>query len=245
VEKIWYVMPVVMFAAVVRGYSGFGFAVIAVVGLNVFFEPQQSVAIVLSLDLICSLNLWKQAIKQADFPALKKLVFGSILGIPIGYCFLLLVPAETLKLLICLGVLALAALLFSSFRPFNAEKTTTKVGFGLASGAGTASASIGGPMIVYYMLSSNLTTSAQRATMILFFIASEALAVITLISGGLVDGTLPKALLILTVPTIVAVYYGQYLFNRRPPQSLKSFALPIMVVVALLGIANSVVTLLA
>ncbi|MFT6927253.1 MAG: putative membrane protein YfcA [Psychromonas sp.] len=244
-EKIWYVMPVVMFAAVVRGYSGFGFAVIAVVGLNVFFEPQQSVAIVLSLDLICSLNLWKQAIKQADFPALKKLVFGSILGIPIGYCFLLLVPAETLKLLICLGVLALAALLFSSFRPFNAEKTTTKVGFGLASGAGTASASIGGPMIVYYMLSSNLTTSAQRATMILFFIASEALAVITLISGGLVDGTLPKALLILTVPTIVAVYYGQYLFNRRPPQSLKSFALPIMVVVALLGIANSVVTLLA
>ncbi|MFT7053978.1 MAG: putative membrane protein YfcA [Psychromonas sp.] len=243
-EQIWYVMPVVIFAAVVRGYSGFGFAVISVVGLNFFFEPQQSVAIVLSLDLICSLNLWKQAVKQADFPALKKLIFGSILGIPIGYCFLLWLPAETLKLLICFGILALAVLLFSSFRPFDADKTTTKVGFGVASGAGTASASIGGPMIVYYMLSSNLTTSAQRATMILFFIASEALAVSTLITGGLVDETLPKALLILIIPTTIAVYYGQYLFNRRPPQSLKSFALPIMVVVALLGIANSAVTLL-
>jgi len=244
VEQIWYVLPVVMFAAVVRGYSGFGFAVIAVVGLNFFFEPQQSVAIVLSLDLICSLNLWRQAVKQANFPSLKKLVIGSILGIPIGYSFLLLIPAETLKLLICIGILTLAALLFSSYRPFNAEKNITKLGFGLASGAGTASASIGGPMIVYYMLSSNLTTSSQRATMILFFISSEALAVITLISGGLVDDTLPKALLILTLPTLLAVYYGQYLFNKKPPKSLKSFALPIMVVVALLGIANSAHTLL-
>lgn len=70
-EQIWYVLPIVIFAAVVRGYSGFGFAVIAVVGLNLFFKPQQSVAIVLSLDLICSLNLWRQAVKQAHFPALK------------------------------------------------------------------------------------------------------------------------------------------------------------------------------
>jgi len=244
VEQIWFVIPIVMFAAVVRGYSGFGFAVIAVVGLNFFFEPKQSVAIVLSLDLICSINLWKQALKQADLTILKKLIMGSLLGIPIGYCFLLFIPAETLKLLICFGILALALLLFSSFRPFNANKSSTKFGFGLASGAGTASASIGGPMIVYYMLSSHLTTSAQRATMILFFIASEALAVTTLIGGGLVDSTLPKALLILTIPTLLSVHYGQILFNRKPPLSLKSFALPIMTVVALLGIANSTMTML-
>ena len=244
-EQIWYVMPIVIFAAIVRGYSGFGFAVIAVVGLNFFFEPQQSVAIVLSLDLICSLNLWKQAVKQANFSTLKKLIFGAVLGIPIGYCFLLFIPAEILKLLICFGILILAMLLFSSFRPFDADKNSSKIGFGLASGAGTASASIGGPMIVYYMLSSHLSTSTQRATMILFFIASEGLAVIMLITGGLVDSTLPKALLILTIPTLFAVRYGQYLFNRKPPDSLKSFALPIMVIVAFIGLVKTVSTMLA
>jgi len=245
VEQIWYVMPVVMFAAVVRGYSGFGFAVIAVVGLNFFFEPQQSVAIILSLDLICSINLFKQAIKQADFSVLKTLIIGSILGIPFGYCFLLLIPGDILKLLICMGILVLALILFSDIRPFDANKNSTKLGFGIASGAGTASASIGGPMIVYYMLSSNLAASGQRATMILFFIASEALAIITLFAGGLVDSLLPKALLILTIPTIAAVSYGQYLFNRKAPQSLKSFALPVMVIVAILGIINASVTLLS
>lgn len=244
-DQIWYVLPVVIFAGIVRGYSGFGFAVIAVVGLNFFFEPKQSVAIVLCLDVICSLNLWKQAVKQADFPTLKNLIIGSILGIPIGYSFLLILPSETLKLLICIGILTLAALLFSDFRAFNAAKNKTKIGFGIASGAGTASASIGGPMIVYYMLASSLTTSTQRATMILFFITSEGLAVLTLIMGGIVDSTLPQALLVLTVPTLIAVYIGQYLFNKKPPQSLKSFALPIMVFVAILGIINSVVTMFA
>ena len=238
-EQIWFVIPIVMFAGIVRGYSGFGFAVIAVVGLNFFFEPQQSVAIVLTLDVLCSINLWKQAVKQADFPTLKKLIFGAILGIPIGYCILLAMPADILKLLICFGILALALLLFSNFQAFDADKTRSKIGFGLASGAGTASASIGGPMIVYYMLASNLSTQAQRATMILFFITSESLAVITLISGGLSDNTLPKAILILLIPTLLSVYIGQYLFNRKPPQSLKSFALPVMVIVALLGIINS------
>lgn len=244
-EQIWFVIPIVMFAAVVRGFSGFGFAVIAVVGLNLFLEPQQSVAIVLSLDLVCSINLLKQARKQADITTLKKLILGSILGIPIGYCFLVMVPTEILKLMICVTILGLALLLLSDFRPFNAERKRTKIGFGLISGVGTASASIGGPMVVYYMLASNLSTSSQRATMILFFITSEILTVITLIASGLVDDTLPKAFAILIVPTLLCVHYGQHLFNRRPPQSLKSFALPIMLIVAVLGIINSTVTILA
>jgi len=244
VEQIWLVIPVVIFAGVVRGFSGFGFAAIAVVGLNFFLEPQQSVALVLSLDLICSINLWRAALKQADFATLKKLIMGSLLGIPLGYCFLLLIPSEILKAMICFIIIALSLLLFSKFRPFNADETGTKIGFGLASGAGTASASVGGPMIVYYMLSSNLSTGSQRATMILFFMASEGLAIITLIASGVVDNTLPKAILILVIPTLIAVQLGQFLFHRKPPQSLKSFALPVMMLVALIGLINSGLILL-
>lgn len=244
-ENIWWVIPVVVFAGVVRGYSGFGFAVISVIGLNFFLEPKQSVAVVLSLDLICSINLLKKAINQANFEILKKLTIGSLLGIPIGYTCLLLIPSEILKILICLVIVVLSLFLFSSYRPFDTEKTSTKLAFGLASGAGTASASIGGPMIVYYMLSSNLSTSTQRATMILFFIIIELLSITTIMLGGMVDATLPKALLILLVPTLISVQVGQYLFTRKPPVTLKSFALPVMITVAVLGLVNSTVLMLS
>ena len=75
--------------------------------------------------------------------------------------------------------------------------------------------------------------------MILFFITSELLAICTLIIGGTVDSTVLKGVLILILPTIIAVQYGQVLFKKKPPQSLKSFALPVMMVVATLGIINS------
>ena len=129
-ENIWWLIPVVVFAGIVRGYSGFGFAVISVIGLNLFLDPKQSVAIILSLDLICSLNLWQQAIKHADFETLKKLTLGSLLGIPIGYACLILIPSEILKALICLVIIVLSLLLLSSYRPFDTGKTATKLAFG-------------------------------------------------------------------------------------------------------------------
>jgi len=244
-EYIWLTIPVLMFAGMVRGYSGFGFAAIAIVGMNMVLQPQESVAIILAIDLLCSVSLWKTALKQADYPTLKKLVMGAILGIPLGYSLLLLLPSEILKLLICLFILLLSLLLFIEFKPFNTDKLSTKLGFGLASGIGTASASVGGPMIVYYMISSRLSTSAQRATMILFFIISESLSLLTLICGGMVSNSVPKAILILLIPTLIAVRYGQMRFQRHPPQSLKSFALPVIIIVSVLGIIKSSVTLLA
>ncbi|MBR9788365.1 MAG: sulfite exporter TauE/SafE family protein [Vibrionaceae bacterium] len=233
-------MPIVALAALVRGYAGFGFAAIAVVGLNFFLSPQQSIPVILGLDILCSVGLWRQARLQADVPTFKVLTFGSLLGIPLGMSLLLLVPEETLKLLICIVILLFALVLIFDFRLRSAESLATKLSFGMASGLGTAGASVGGPMIVCYMLSSQLSPSAQRATMILFFIVSELLALVALFSSGLVDIEIMQLLVSLLLPTLVAVRMGQWLFNRFPPKSLKHFALPIMVAVALLGISASV-----
>lgn len=239
-ESFWILLPVVVVAAMVRGYAGFGFAAIAVVGMNFFLSPQQSIPVILGLDVLCSVGLWHQARRQADMATFKVLTFGSLLGIPLGLSLLLMIPEDMLKLLICIAILTFSLVLIFDFRLRSAEGLRAKLGFGMASGLGTAGASVGGPMIVCYMLSSPLTPSAQRATMILFFIVSELLALVALFSGGLVDMAILQLLVSLLIPTLVAVRMGQWLFNRYPPKSLKHFALPIMVMVSLLGISASI-----
>lgn len=239
-ESIWIFMLVAALAGLVRGYAGFGFAAVAVVGLNFFMSPQQSIPVVLGLDVLCSVGLWRQAVRQADITTFKELTLGSLIGIPIGLSLLLLVPEEHLKLLICIAILLFSLALLFDFRLRNAERMSVKLGFGVASGVGTAGASIGGPMIVCYMLSSKLTAITQRATMILFFIVSEALAVGALFASGFVDGYVLKLLLALLLPTLLAVRIGQWLFNRYPPKSLKHFALPLLVMVAVLGMSASI-----
>ncbi|MBR7889989.1 sulfite exporter TauE/SafE family protein [Marinomonas sp. A79] len=239
-DLILMLIPIAMLAGIVRGYAGFGFAAIAVVGLNFFLPPSQSVPVVLGLDVLCSFSLWRQAMKQADFQTLKLLIIGAIIGIPIGLSLILFIPEEILKFAICVVILILALVLMFDFRLRRAEAKSTKLGFGLASGIGTAGASVGGPMIVCYMLSSPLDTRTQRATMILFFIASEALAMMALFAGGLVDLDIIKMLFLLLFPTLVAVRIGQWFFNRNPPKSLKHFSLPILLLVSILGISASV-----
>ncbi|MDB1126016.1 sulfite exporter TauE/SafE family protein [Vibrio algarum] len=244
-ESFLIILPVVMLAALVRGYAGFGFTAIAVVGMNFFLSPQQSIPVVLGLDVLCSVGLLRQAIRQADMSTFKVLTLGSILGIPFGLSLLVLIPEEVLKLLICIAILLFSMVLIFDFRLRSAEGMATKLSFGMASGVGTAGASVGGPMIVCYMLSSPLTPSAQRATMILFFIVSELLALVALFAGGLVDVHILTMLASLLIPTLVIVRMGQWLFNRYPPKSLKHFALPIMVMVSILGISASIKQLIA
>lgn len=94
-------------------------------------------------------------------------------------------------------------------------------------------------MVVVYMLSSPLSAQAQRATMILFFIVSELLSVIGLMATGVFSWQALSHIAILLLPTMLAVRLGQALFNRWPPSSFKYVALPVMIMVALLGINAS------
>lgn len=242
-NQIWLIIPIIVFAGIIRGYSGFGFAIIAIIGMNLFFDPQQSVVIVLALDLLCSIGLWRKAVQQADFQILKSLIIGAAIGIPIGYSVLLLIPADVLKFLICLGILGLAILLFSEIKLLKTDGVRSRIGYGVVSGICTSSASAGGPIVIYYMLSSKLSSHTQRATLILFFIIADLLACAALLMGGMVDTQILKMVFILIIPTLLAVHFGQSLFYRSPPKSLKSFALPVIIVVAVVGLLKSAVVL--
>ena len=239
-ETILILMCAVIIAGIVRGFTGFGFAAIAVVGMNIFLAPQQSIPVVLALDVICSAPLMRQALKQGDVETFKYLTLGSIVGIPLGLGLLFFIPSLTLKLAICVAILIFSTLLIIDFRVRNTEKSLVRLIFGILAGTSTSGASIGGPIIVCYMLSSTLTAVTQRATMIMFFVVSETLALMALFFSGLIGKEELTLIAILLIPTLVAVRIGQWLFNKHPPKSLKHFAIPILVMVAFLGISTSI-----
>ncbi|MGB2079692.1 MAG: TSUP family transporter, partial [Vibrio sp.] len=211
---------------------------------NFFISPLQSIPLILALDVICSIGLWQQARIQADIPTFKVLTLGSLLGIPLGLSLLFLIPENLLNILICLALLGFSFALLFDFKLKNAQSLPVKLSFGVASGLGTAGSSVGGPMIVSYMLSSDLTPNAQRATMILFFIVSELLALMGFFFSDAIDESFFILLTSLVLPTLISVRFGQQFFNKQPPKSLKHVALPIMMMVSLLGLLKSVSTLI-
>ena len=55
-------------AGLVRGYSGFGFAMLMALGLMLQLPPAEAVPVALILDVACSVTLWPAALRARRMP---------------------------------------------------------------------------------------------------------------------------------------------------------------------------------
>ena len=180
IEHLELAALLVTLAALVRGYTGFGFAAIAITGLNLIWPPQLSVPVILLLDLIGTLGLLPGAWRQADRGLSVRLGQGALLGIPLGLTLLIQLPETWLKLVISLGVLSMTLLLIRRPRHTRREYPLLTRLVGAASGAFTAAASVGGLPVVCYLLTTPLPAAVQRASMVIFLAATDVLALVLL-----------------------------------------------------------------
>ena len=89
-------------AGLVRGYSGFGFAMLLALGLLTRLSPAQVVPVALMLDLACSVSLWPGALRSFHVPIGSRLIVGMLLAVPLGAGLLSVVPGAWMTPVIAL-----------------------------------------------------------------------------------------------------------------------------------------------
>ena len=99
-------MIVVFLTAIMRGYTGFGFALVAVPLLALIADPVTAVPMVLLLEVVGSLQLLPGLWRSAHLRSVMLLVAGALLATPIGLYGLAAIPADVMRLIIGLVVLA-------------------------------------------------------------------------------------------------------------------------------------------
>src|SRR5215210_5432881 len=91
-------VAIVFATAVLRGYTGFGFAVIAVPPLVLLLEPAEVVPIVLLLEVVASLQLLPNVWRSVDWRAVRQLLIGALAGTPLGILVLSQLPGREMRL---------------------------------------------------------------------------------------------------------------------------------------------------
>ncbi|BFM47953.1 sulfite exporter TauE/SafE family protein [Marinomonas sp. THO17] len=226
----------IFMAAVIRGYTGFGFAAIAISGLSFIWPAKVSVPVILLLDLICSIGLLRKAWCFADMDLLKQLSMGAFVGIPCGLLILTHLPDSILKLSVSVSVLAMSCwLLKPHYQHLTPHKWLTRE-IGMISGGFTAAASIGGLPVVCYLLLTSYAAQVQRATLVLFLSATDFASVILMMMNQFIDASLLAPTLILLGPAFIGVMLGQWLFHRHTPKSFRHIALPVLISLSLLSL---------
>lgn len=87
-------------AGPVRGYSGFGFAMLMALGLMLRLPPAEAVPVALILDVACSVTLWPAALRAVHGRVLVRLLGGMLLAVPLGAWLLLWLPAHIMAPLV-------------------------------------------------------------------------------------------------------------------------------------------------
>ena len=121
-----YVFTAVFLAGIVRGATGFGFSMIMIVLLTLFFPPAQVAPVILFWEVLASIGHLPFVYKQVHWKSLRWLALGVALGTPFGVYCLVSIPVDAMRLIINAVVLILTSMLYCGLRPKNAPTPPTK-----------------------------------------------------------------------------------------------------------------------
>ena len=226
--ETWAAAAATAVAGLMRGYAGFGTAMILAPVYSVLWGPQAGVPVMLLMELIVSLQLLKLGLKDADRRVILPLGGAAAVGTPLGAYVLLAADPDILQRVIGALVLVFGFLLLSGWRYTGMRPLPLNLAVGTVSGLMKGATGMSGPPVILYLLAGPEDARRHRANLILFFALIAVISVVVPVLAGLV--TWPVLLnFLLMLPVLMGfVRIGASLFGVIPMRFYKPFALGVL-----------------
>lgn len=215
-------------AGVMRGYSGFGTAVILAPVYSLLWGPRAGVPVMLLMELVVSVQLLPSAMKEADRRVVLPLGGAAALATPLGAWFLFTVDGEVLRRFIGGFVLVFGLLLMSGWRYHGTRPLQLNIAIGAVAGLLKGSTGMSGPPVILYLLAGLEEAKRHRANLIMFFATIAIVSVIVPVLGGLVDAASLLRLAVLLPVMALTVPIGIRLFGVIPVRLYRPFAMGVL-----------------
>jgi len=225
-------MTCIFGAAVVRGYSGFGFSLLSITALSLFFEPRAIIPSIFILEVAASAHLMISAWREVHWQSLRRLAAGCLVGTPAGVYVLARVPAAPLTVALSVIVLLLASLLARGFVLRAMPGRTATVATGLASGLLNGSIGIGGPPVIMFFFGSPAGVATGRASMIAYFLITDVLALACQWHESLLNRDVLARALVYAPALGAGVWLGNHAFATVNPKRFRSWVLRLLMALA-------------
>ncbi len=230
---------VLFVAALVRGFGGFGFSMVAVTGMSLFYPPAHVIPMVLLLEVLASVHMLPSTWRHIDWHSLRWLLMGALIATPLGVWALAIAPPNAMRAVVSLAVLVGAIALRSGWKPQRAPSNGEILAAGALSGLLNGAASIGGPPVILFYFSSPAAISVSRASLIAYFMFSDIIALGWGSVFGLLDGSAVSRASLLAIPVAAGIALGQHRFRATEADAFRRAVLLILIVLSALGVGRA------
>lgn len=223
----------VALAGVVRGYSGFGAAMIMVTSLATIYDPVTGVVALALLDAPSTLLFAPTLYRHTHWNSVVPIFAAALPTIPAGV-WLLAVSDETLmRRSIAVMVLLFAAVSASGWRIRQTPGIATKMAVGLLSGCMTGAAGLGGPPVILYFLTQGFPKQDLRASALTFLLLSSVVALVFYYANNMISGDRMILVLIAAPVYAIAMWQGGRIFQSVSESRFRQSVIVIVVAIAL------------
>ena len=171
-----YALACVFLAALARGFSGFGFTLLAIMSLSFVLPLTTIVPAMFVLEIAAGVKLLPSIWGKVHWRSIRVLVVTSIIATPLGAYLLVKIPGDYVKIVLAILIIACCLVLITGYKlskmPSLVQTAATGAGAGVLNGA----LGLGGPPVIVFFLGSPLALEAGRASIIAAFLAMDVAA---------------------------------------------------------------------
>lgn len=233
-----FLLAVVALAGVVRGFSGFGTALVLMPLASMVIPPVAALVLLTLLELAGPLVLVRRAWTEAERAVVARLSLGMVAGLLPGVMLLVVLPVVGVRWLVSAVALVAVAVLATGWRWQGPRGGAVQGGVGLVSGFLGGLTGLSGPPVVLFFLASPLGPSVVRANLILYLLVVDLALLVALGWQGVIGPGLLVASALMVPLFMAANGVGAWVFRALPGSqaAYRPVALVLMALAALVGL---------
>jgi len=229
-DEVWatpglvWLAAVFIVAGVVRGFSGFGTALIVMPTGAIFLPVPTAIAAVTLTGVATWVLMVPRAWREGDKGEVGILALGALLTAPVGVWLLTWVDREVLRWAVSSAAALTLIALLSGWRYRGRVRKGGLAGVGAAAGVlGGTTGLTGPPVILFYLAGAN-GAARVRANTILFLAALDIGIIVNMLIQNLIGGRDVALAVVLAVPYAVGITVGQAAFRPERERIYRAVA---------------------
>ncbi|MEO3429246.1 sulfite exporter TauE/SafE family protein [Pelagibius sp. CAU 1746] len=221
---LWLAGPAVL-AGLVRGFSGFGAAMIFVPLAGMLEAPTVAVPLLFLVDSLATLHITLGAFRRCTWAEVLPLLLGATLTVPLGVALLVSADPLIMRWAISLTILAAVLALAAGWRLRRRLPFLGTAAVGAVAGVTGGAASLSGPPLVLFWLGGQSDAAQVRANIYAIFGLLGLVTGLTLWLNGLLTLAVLRQALILLPAYVLAILAGARLFPHASEGFYRKVAL--------------------
>lgn len=230
---------IIFIAGVIQGTTSFGFSLVSLPVLGLFFPLTTIVPMLISFSILMNTIILLEVRNDINIKSIAILIISAVIGTPIGVNILMVIDDGILKMVVGILVSILALLMFFGIKYEVKNEKLAFIPVGLCSGILNGSVSLSGPPVILFLTNLGVSKTKFRATLTSFFWILNIATVITLALKGVFTASIFKLTLSFLPALILGVLIGIRVARMIKEEHFKKMTIVLIFIMGVISVISS------